>query len=170
MGLKAHQKPGKGDSDVWLTPKWLMDRLPRFDLDPCAAPSPQPWPTAKTMIVEDEDGFTKPWAGRVWLNPPFSAKWKWMAKLAEHGDGIGLLAAATETKEFRRYVWDRADGLLFLYGRPYFCRPDGTPGHSNSGAPIVLVAYGERNARALYGLEDLGAFTALSSDDKQGDE
>ena len=40
-----------------------------FDLDPCAAPAPQPWPTARTMFTEAMgDGLSIDWDGRVWLN------------------------------------------------------------------------------------------------------
>lgn len=143
MSLTAHQRQFRGASDVWLTPRAILDALGPFDLDPCAAPEPRPWPTAGVHYVEAVDGLSLEWYGLVWCNPPFGPEaGKWLARLASHGNGIGLCAARTETKWFVQQVWQRADAVLFLHGRPTFCYPDGTPGKDNSGAPICLVAYG----------------------------
>ncbi|HVI40922.1 MAG TPA: DNA N-6-adenine-methyltransferase, partial [Anaerovoracaceae bacterium] len=89
----------KGATNVWLTPKWLLDELGEFDLDPCAAPNPRPFPTAKKMITEaDECGLKASWHGRVWLNPPYGKQiGPWLEKLKSHGDGIALVFARTET-------------------------------------------------------------------------
>jgi hypothetical protein len=88
--------------------------------------------------------------GRVWCNPPFGREAvKWMRRMAEHGNGIALLPARTETAMFYETVWPVADAVLFLKGRPHFYRPDGTRAPFNSGAPICLVAYGLHNAAAL---------------------
>lgn len=87
---------------------------------------------------------------RVWLNPPFGrAAAKWLRKLADHGNGIALIPARTETAMFTESVWQRADAVLFLHGRPHFHRPDGSRAAFNSGAPICLVAYGIANVVAL---------------------
>lgn len=158
MALRAHQKPNKGDSDVWLTPRWILDSLGEFALDPCAAPDPRPWDTAKTHYTEAMDGLSREWFGRVWLNPPFSQKEAFFDRMVEHGNGIALTPASTETDFFRRFVWDAADGALFLNRRPYFHTADGTRGPSNSGQAIVLVAYGKSNARVLERLPDIGRF------------
>lgn len=143
MSLTAHQRPNRGASDTWLTPPEIIDALGPFDLDPCAAPDPRPWPTAARHYVEADDGLSLPWRGLVWCNPPFGPEvGRWLARLADHGNGIGLCAARTETRWFREQVWERADAMLFLHRRPTFCLPDGTPGRSNSGAPICLIGYG----------------------------
>lgn len=69
---------------------------------------------------------------------------RWLAKLADHGDGIALVFARTETAGFVREVWGKADSLLFLHGRLHFHHPGGDRAKANSGAPSVLVAYGQR--------------------------
>jgi hypothetical protein len=136
-------------TDAWLTPRYILDALGDFDLDPCAASVPRPWPTAARHICLPMDGLSVPWTGRVWLNPPYSREArKWIAKLAEHGHGTALTFARTETSWFVNYIWRRAHALLFLHGRVQFCRPDGYP-NDNAGAPSVLVAYGEQDARVL---------------------
>lgn len=135
---------------VWLTPPEILSRLGEFDLDPCAAPEPRPWPTAKRHIVLPEDGLTADWEGRVWCNPTFgSHTGQWLGRMALHGNGIALAFARTDTAMFHAFVFSRADAVLFLQRRPHFYRPDGSRAKGNSGGPVCLIAYGEANARAL---------------------
>src|SRR5690606_17764111 len=137
-------------SHVWLTPPEIVQALGPFDLDPCAAPEPRPWPTATRHITLPDDGLAAEWHGRVWCNPPFgSHTGAWLARMADHGNGIALAFARTDTAMFQRWVFDRADAVLFLAGRPHFRLPDGTRAKGNSGGPICLIAYGRNNALAL---------------------
>lgn len=135
-------------SIVWLTPPTIIESLGgwrSFDFDPCAAPEPRPWPTARAMNGEaDGDGLAMDWTGRVWLNPPYSSSviGRWLERLADHGRGTALVFARTETEAFKRHIWERATGLLFIYGRLHFHRPTGERAPANSGAPSVLASYG----------------------------
>lgn len=141
---------GRMVSGVWLTPRWILGSLGGFDLDPCAAPDPALWPTARRHITLPDDGLQAEWSGRVWLNPPYSAQARrWIARLAEHGKGTALTFARTDTGWFADHVWSAASALLFLRGRVRFHRPDGQLADDNGGAPSVLVAYGPADARAL---------------------
>jgi hypothetical protein len=140
--MGGYTRPNEGDSVVWLTPRALIESLGEFDLDPCAAPSPRPWPTAHEHIELPQCGLQTPWQGRVWLNPPYTQDMgPWMAKMAEHGSGIALMFARTETELWQRLIWPAVDSAMFLRGRLYFHRPDGTRGETNSGAPSVLLSY-----------------------------
>lgn len=137
-------------SDVWLTPPEIIARLGPFDLDPCAAPRPRPWNTAQTHIQPPSDGLAVEWWGRVWLNPPYSREAvKWVERLADHGSGTALTFARTETSWFVRQIWNRATAVLFLDGRLYFHRRDGSRAAANAGAPSVLVAYSDYDAQRL---------------------
>lgn len=137
-----------GANDVWLTPPSILGGLGVFDLDPCASVG-RPWDTALNHFTVEDDGLSREWFGRVWCNPPYGrGLGEWLRRLSEHGDGIAFIFARTETKVFFDWVWDKADALLFLRGRVRFHRPDGSLG-GYSGAPSVLVAYGERNVDAL---------------------
>lgn len=148
--MGSHQS-ARAKTTTWLTPPEIVDALGAFDLDPCAAPSPRPWPTAKRHIELPRDGLGVDWGqARVWLNPPYSYEaWKWLDKLADHGRGTALIFARTETAGFVATVWSRATAVLFLHGRLHFHYPDGTRAAANSGAPSVLVAYGKSDADAL---------------------
>lgn len=158
MTLGSHQR-SVGKSQVHLTPKWIIDRLGPFDLDPCAA-TVRPWDCAARNIVESEDGLSADWHGRVWLNPPFDRYQvgHWVRKLAEHGSGTLLVHARTETEWFRP-IWQHAACILFLSNRLKFFLPDGTEQPANSGAPVVLAAFGQHDAQQLYGSMIPGWFT-----------
>ena len=172
MTLSSHQS-ARAKSTTYLTPREIVSPLGVFDLDPCAAPSPRPWPTAIRHIELPEDGLAAEWFGRVWCNPPFGREAAdWLAKMALHGNGIALVPARTETAMFYRSVWGVASGVLFLRGRPHFhAGSDCTVRHGkktifvrwgerfpfNSGAPIALIAYGHMNAAVLR-RSDLGHF------------
>jgi len=148
MGLSGHQSPAM-KNDEWLTPPDILDKLGDFDLDPCA-PVVRPWETAAWYYTAQADGLTQHWFGRVWCNPPFGREAvKWLAKMRDHGNGIALIPARTETAMFYETVWGHADAVLFIKGRPHFHYVDGTRAKFNSGAPICLVAYGGENRRTL---------------------
>lgn len=145
---------------VWLTPPSLLQELGPFDLDPCAAVE-QPWPSAKVHYTIHDDGLAQPWFGFVWCNPPWGVAHgvdKWLARMAEHGDGIALVPARTETNWFRDGVWSAADGALFTYGRMTFHYPDGAPADGAIGTPVCLVAYGPEAARRLKRTSTPGMF------------
>lgn len=147
MGLSSHQK--NGGHDEWLTPPEIVRALGVFDLDPCS-PVARPWDTAARHYSVLDDGLAQPWAGRVWLNPPFGREAvKWLRRLVEHGDGIALVPARTETAMYYECVWGVADAVCFMKGRPHFHYVDGRRAAANSGAPIALIAYGQRNVAAL---------------------
>ena len=146
--LSGHQS-ARSKSNEWLTPPEILHALGRFDLDPCA-PMVRPWDMAAKHYTVQDDGLSLPWEGRVWLNPPFGREAvKWLRRMRDHGNGIALIPARTETAMFYETVWGVADGVLFINGRPHFHYIDGRRADFNSGAPIVLVAYGILNKISL---------------------
>ena len=160
--MSGHQS-ARAKSTTHLTPRDILAPLGAFDLDPCAAPPPRPWPTAARHIELPEDGLSAEWSGRVWCNPPFGREAAaWLERMAAHGNGIALVPARTETAMFYRCVWGVASGVLFLRGRPHFCRADGSRLPFNSGAPIALIAYGAKNAAVLAQC-GLGAFVTTGA-------
>ena len=157
----ASADPQGFNRETWLTPPSILSALGSFDLDPCAAPSPRPWPTALRHVELPENGLQVEWIGRVWCNPPYGAEAaRWLDKLATHGNGIALVFARTETAMFHEHVWPRANGLLFLRGRIAFCDRAGKPANS-AGAPSCLIAYGAANANVLASCSLAGHFVRL---------
>lgn len=159
-GLGGHQSAAM-KNDEWLTPPGIIKALGDFDLDPCA-PAVRPWNTAGIHYSKEDDGLSLDWAGRVWCNPPYGLlAAKWLHKLAEHGNGIALIFARTETTMFVEQVWDKADAVLFIYGRLYFYDILGNRAAANSGAPSVLIAYGKKNAEILKNCSIKGKYIDL---------
>lgn len=145
IGFAHDRTTGKED---WLTPPHVLKALGSFDLDPCS-PIGRPWDTAAQHYTLMDNGLNKPWHGRVWLNPPYGNQTEqWMARLAQHGNGIALIFARTETATFHPWVWDYADAIMFLRGRLRFWTKEGREGGS-AGAPSCLIAYGAENVQAL---------------------
>ncbi len=142
--------------DEWLTPPWLLHRLGRFDLDPCA-PVSRPWPTAAHHYTLRDNGLNQPWHGRIWLNPPYGRQtFRWMDKLATHtGGGIALIFARTETKGFHHSIWRGAQYIFFFHGRLRFWRVDGTQAAA-ANAPSCLVAYRREERPFLAALQQEG--------------
>jgi hypothetical protein len=169
--MSAHKAMGAHHSaaaisTTWLTPPAILDALggwQSFALDPCAAPDPRPWPTARRMNAEaDADGLAIEWAGRVFLNGPYGSELAaWLEKMGRHNHGTALLFARTETDMFARHVWQRASGLLFLEGRLHFHFPNGERAKANAGAPSVLAAYGQEDMDRLAACDLAGAFVPL---------
>lgn len=147
--MKHHQST-EGKCDEWLTPPEILKPLGDFDLDPCA-PAIRPWPIAREHISLPCNGLTECWHGRVWCNPPFNRyqRPKWMKRMADHGNGILLVPAATETEAFDEFVWKQADAICFLLGRPHFHLVTGQRAPFNSGHAICLAAYGKMNMLTL---------------------
>lgn len=147
--MKGHQ-PQASKEVSWVTPRWILDPLGDFHLDPCT-PDMMPWRTAEARYTKHDDGLRSPWFGRVWLNPPFDEEGRsaFLKRMAEHGNGIALVAASPETEWFKKWIWPYASSILFLNRRPYFHKPDGTRGKTNSGCSICLLGYGPENDEAL---------------------
>lgn len=159
-GIGGHQSATMR-TDEWLTPPEIIRALGDFDLDPCS-PINRPWDTAGTHYTLIDDGLHCDWSGRVWLNPPYSREAeKWLKKLADHGNGIALIFARTETEAFFREVWRRATSVLFIEGRLYFYKVDGTRASANAGAPSVLIAYDQYNSEILERSTIKGKFIKL---------
>ena len=148
--LSTHQKNSPANNVEWLTPPEVISALGEFDLDPCT-PEIMPWRTARHRYTRKDDGLICPWFGRVWVNPPFGPYApKWMDRLRQHGNGIALIPARTETRMFFSSVWGQADGACFIRGRMWFHHPDGRRFANGTNAPVCLVAYGRKNLASLY--------------------
>jgi hypothetical protein len=123
-------------TDDWITPRWLVDRLGVFDLDPCQSET-QPWPCARAGISPATGhGLMMGWEGEVWMNPPYGKETgRWLHRLADHGNGVALVFARTDTRMFFRHVWPKATGILFLAaGSPSATRTGPSRGRGTTAA------------------------------------
>ena len=142
---------------TWLTPKWLIDALGDFDLDPCVPDGGMPWKTAAQMVSKSMDGLKADWDGkRIWLNPPYGREAEPFFRKMIHrksGGGIALVFARTDTRLWQDMIFPNATAILFLRRRLRFCKHDGTPGETAT-APSALIAFSEYDAALLTRLSD----------------
>ena len=153
----AKNMPPVAQTHVWCTPQYILDALGKFDLDPCACEQRKLKGVRRHYYT---DGLSKAWNGRVWCNPPYGAEgYKWLERMAEHGNGIALYPCRFETVGFYKAVWCKAHALLIFSGRPHFLRPDGSVPPGNTGAPSCLIAYSAEDARILRSCSIAGIYT-----------
>ena len=119
------------------TPPKTMDLIREkwgpFDLDPCCEKR-----TAKApkFFTKKDDGLSRPWFGRVFMNPPYGDKNLdiWMEKAYDESSKgakvFCLVPAQTGAKWFHR--WAIHGKVHFLQGKVYFLL-DG----KKIGAPIL---------------------------------
>ncbi len=78
-------------NDKLQTPKYIIEALGPFDLDPCAGIDTK-CAVINFSIEEGVDGLKYDWGKWfVWCNPPFSQKDVWIQRMIEHGNGILIL-------------------------------------------------------------------------------
>ena len=83
----------QGD-DEWYTPGHVIEvareTMNGIDLDPASSPEANTLVQAKRFFTKEDNGMLHQWAGRVFLNPPFTGtteynnKKAFIAKLAQH--------------------------------------------------------------------------------------
>lgn len=137
-------------TNEWYTPSWVFERLGlSFDLDP-SSPGKDVvyWSPAETHYTLADDGLSKDWFGRVWMNPPYGKHVPvWLDKFIKHGNGIALLFARTDTKWFQD-IATKSDAICFTRGRVAFM--DKTASHSGSPAcGSIFLAMGLECVAAL---------------------
>lgn len=146
----AHGETAVGQTVEWYTPPDIFDALAlRFDLDPASPGADKvPWIPAAKHITAHDNGLWQPWAGRVWLNPPYGSLLPaFLSRLVEHGRGIALVFARTET-EWWHATAPKADAVSFLRERVWFIREDGYQARSQMGS--ALIAFGDDCANAVW--------------------
>jgi ParB family chromosome partitioning protein len=144
-----HVARNTGEAE-WFTPPVYLDAaraaLGAFDLDPASCPQAQRLVRAAAYHTRAEDGLSKPWAGKIWLNPPYNAGLvdRFVGKLVGHyraGDvtaAVVLVNNATDTAWFRQCA-GAASAFCFPTGRVRFLTPDGEQGSPLQGQALLYL-------------------------------
>jgi len=142
-----HVSHNSGNAE-WYTPPAYLEAARRvlgaIDLDPASSAVANQFVQAGRFYTADDDGLSKEWRGRVWLNPPYSSKLigLFVDKLIgskEVEAAIALVNNATETAWFRKLI-DAASVVAFTTGRIKYLNSEGRPANMPlQGQAIVLV-------------------------------
>lgn len=134
---KAHVSHATGQHE-WYTPPEYIDVvkavLGGIDLDPASSAEAQKFVKAKRYFTVEDDGLSKPWKGRIWLNPPYGSGVidKFTDKLVVHYEAKDVSSAilltnnATETEWYARAA-KAASAVCFPFGRISYLDASGQP-------------------------------------------
>jgi ParB family chromosome partitioning protein len=149
-------------TDEWYTPPELVTRarqcLGGIDVDPATCEAAQAWIQASSYYTADDviSGLARPWAGRVWLNPPFSDTPRWVLhwlRAPEVSAGL-LLVNSAPGYGWWEHLW-REVPVLMLRERIRFVRADGSAsGQAKKGQTIAYRGPDLHRFMAAFG--DLG--------------
>jgi len=124
---RPHVSNNSGNNE-WYTPKKYVDAarnvLGHIDLDPASCDYANKTIQAEHFYSVEDDGLTKEWCGKVWMNPPYNAEGvtRFTEKFVDEynagniKEGIVLVNNATETSWFVNMV-SAASAVVFPRGR-----------------------------------------------------
>lgn len=169
--LASHQLINASTNNEWYTPRPFLDAahevMGGIDLDPASNPLANKTVRATRYFTIHDDGFTQPWQGRVWMNPPYgthegeSNQARWSRRLIEAyragdvSEAIMLVNAVTGNGWFSPL---KEFPICFPDGRIRFYNAEteaGQPTHGNA-----LVYLGPNVARFVRVFSQFGAVMA----------
>jgi phage N-6-adenine-methyltransferase len=149
------------DGDSWSTPDDIIaaarEVLGDIDLDPATNPAAQERIRARLHYTLTDDGLSKRWSGRVWLNPPYSDPAPWVELLLEGYErgnvdaALVLVNSCTDTGWFQPLL--ERFPVCFVRGRIRFLYGGVQGGPARQ--PQCIVYLGRERARFA---EQFGAF------------
>jgi hypothetical protein len=161
-----HRAEGTGENE-WFTPPEHVAAarsvLGAIDLDPATNPIAQETVRATNHYTRKDDALTKPWEGRVWLNPPYAQPLigQFVEKLVGEFAAGRVTQAIMLTHNYTDTAWFHlaaatASLICFTKGRIRFVNAEGEPCSPTQGQ--ALFYYGTdggeefRKAYSAFGL------------------
>lgn len=159
-----HVSHNSGNNE-WYTPEVYIECARRvlevIDLDPASSKEANAIVKAKRYYTAEDDGLSKKWKGRVWMNPPYSSELigQFSKKLCKHvvdGDvteAIVLVNNATEAAWFEEMA-ELAATVMFTYSRVKFLNRELNP----RGAPLqgqALLYFGQNYKKFIKEFSEL---------------
>ena len=157
---RAHVANNSGNNE-WYTPDEFIEAarhvMGRIDLDPASNAIANEHVKATTYYSIDDDGLTKEWSGKVWMNPPYEGKLiiQFIETLnAEFVAGrvteaVVLVNNATETKWFQSLA-RHASAVCFPQSRIKFWYPGKTEAAPLQGQAFLYLGVNSRAFIAVF--------------------
>jgi ParB family chromosome partitioning protein len=151
------------ESTEWYTPARYIeaarDVLGGIDLDPASCPEANETVRAGRFFTREDDGLSREWHGRLWINPPYgrhpetneSQQAIWSRKLRhEYESGrvqaAILLVNAVPDRSWFEPLWSRP--ICFTTSRIQFESPgEGNPSQPTHGSAFVYFGDNEHRFR-----------------------
>lgn len=171
-----HVTHNSGQNEWYTPPQFIAVArgvMGGIDLDPASSDAAQEIVRAREYYTKDNNGLSKKWFGRVWMNPPYSRKLigKFAAKLCEEinsgniSQSIVLVNNATETQWFANLV-SVSDAIVFTRGRVIFLNQNMEP----AGAPLqgqAIIYHGNNSDTFIGEFSRFGWGCLLVANNKQ---
>jgi len=166
---KPHIAQATGESE-WYTPKEYIDAgvavMGGIDLDPASTEAANAVVGAATFYDAEVDGLAQDWAGRIWMNPPYSMPLiaSFAHKLAKEvragkvTEAIVLVNNATETGWFNEMIAVAA-AVCFPRSRIRFWAPGRESATPLQGQALIYIGQNVGRFRDAYA--DIGWSAAL---------
>ena len=151
----AHVSQSTGENEWYIPEKYIIAAkavMGDIDVDPASSEIANQIITAKKYHTIEDNGLTKSWEGRVWMNPPyaqpliveFSEAFVEKYKNGEIKEACVLINNATETT-WLQILLNICSQICFIKGRIKFIDIDGKA----SGAPLQgqLILYFGNNSK-----------------------
>lgn len=166
MKHKPHIANNSGNQE-WITPSFIIAlanmTMGGLDLDPASSHKANEVVCADKYYTIEDDGLKQDWYGKVWLNPPYSAKvlplFVDKAILEIQLDHVKELCVlvnnATETQWFQK-LSKICNVMCFLNKRVSFLNQELKPKNTPLQGQVVLY-YGENKGKFIYNFEKYGS-------------
>ena len=170
-----HRTLGTGNN-VWNTPPEYIvlarNVLGEIDVDPATNAVAQQWIQARKFYTREDDGLSKDWSGRVWLNPPYSQPdiYRFIEKLVTEVDKGHVTEAILLTHNYTDTRWFRlatsiCTSLCCKRGRIRFTDINGKRCAPTQGQ--VFFYYGPRQMKFRQHFQEVGSIFCPVSVEKQ---
>lgn len=163
-GAHNHRAQGTGENE-WYTPKECIEAarkaLGKIDLDPASSDAAQRIIKAQRHYTKEDDGLSRKWEGRVWLNPPYSqpAIQLFVEKLVSEIKARNVPEAVMLTHNYTDTEWFHIAAtacalICFTRGRVKFVGADGSLAAPTQGQAFFY--FGKRTQSFRRAFESFG--------------
>lgn len=146
-----HRALGTGENE-WYTPiehiEAVQDVLNGIDLDPASSEIAQENIKANEFFTIDDDGLSKDWHGKIWLNPPYTQPdiKNFVVKLVDEFSSGNVTESILLTHNYTDTSWFHTaasvcNAICFTRGRISFVNPEGKKAAPTQGQAFFY--YGE---------------------------